>query len=144
MGKLPCRKITGEVFVHESEEYDKVAKAFSLFFSMKPMKEDTVPGSFGTGIRIIRAELNKKHAQELLKKIIEALSAADRRKILNELKLRLDENGGLYLRFDKQAAYEETIVLTGEEEDSIQVIIMLEAFPANIANFANAAKTAFE
>lgn len=142
--KLPCRKVTGEIFVHESEDYDKVVKAFSLFFPKKAMRTETVPGTFGTSIRIIRAELKKKQAQELADKLRNSLDAADKHKILNELKLRLSEEGMLYLRFDKQEAYGEKIVLTGEEEDSIQIILHLEAYPANMANFANAARKLFE
>lgn len=130
--------------MHESEEYDKVANAFSLFFPKKAMKEETAPGVFGTFIKIVRAEINKKSAQELVQKIVGSLSTEEKKRILNELKLRLSEDGKFYLRFDKQVAYsDEKMVLTSEEEDSIQVVLALEAYPANIAGYAKAAKAIF-
>ena len=144
MAKLPVRQVTGEVFCHESEDYDKVVEAFALFFPKKSMKDESLPGVFGTTIRIIRAEVSKKAAQELVSKLVKELSSEDKQHILRELKLRVSEEGRLYLRFDKQVAYAGgALRLTSEEDDSIQVVIVLEAFPANLVGFLNASKSIF-
>lgn len=145
MKKLPCYGIFGQAFVHESEELDKVKKAMSVIFPQKLMSEETVSGLAGTSIKIIRAELRRKNAKIALEKILSMLSQSDKMQILKELKLRISEEGKLYLRFDKQKAYlTSQLVLVPEEEDSIQVVIYLEAYPANIVNFVNAAKQIFE
>jgi RNA binding exosome subunit len=75
---------------------------------------------------------------------LELLSARDKQQVLRELKLRVSEEGRLYLRFDKQAAYKDgALRLTSEEEDSIQVVLVLEAFPANMVGFLKAAMSVF-
>jgi len=143
--KLPCRELLGEVFVHESEDYDKVKKAFSILFPEKSMKTESVPGVYGTKITIIKATVKKKNAQLLLHRILKKMSENDKKEVLNELKLRVSEEGKLYLRFDKQKLYiDEEMILTSEEEDSIQVVIALDAYPANSRNFINVAKQLFE
>lgn len=132
------------MFVHESEDHDKVVDAFSRLFPKKAMKGQSVPGVFGTTIRIIRAEVSKKASQELVGNLLELLSARDKQQVLRELKLRVSEEGRLYLRFDKQAAYKDgALRLTSEEEDSIQVVLVLEAFPANMVGFLKAAMSVF-
>jgi RNA binding exosome subunit len=144
MARYPCRQVLGEVFVHESEELDKVKKAFSLIFPEKSMKEETVAGILGTSIKVMRAELDKKNAKQAVEKLAGMLSQSDKRQIINELKLRLSEEGRLYLRFDKQRAYAENeLKLVSDEEDSMQIIIVLEAYPSNMANFIEAAKKIF-
>jgi len=143
--KFPCRELYGEVFVHESEDYDKVVKAFSVLFTEKSTKTESVPGVYGTTITIITATIKKKNAQVLIQKILKKMGENDKKEVLGELKLRVSEEGKLYLRFDKQKLYtDEELILTSEEEDSIQVVIALEAYPANLPNFINVAKQLFE
>jgi hypothetical protein len=143
MEPIAVRKVSGEVFVYESEVPDKVVKAFEAFFPKKSISESTTD-VYGGKIKILRAELEKKKAKELAEKIISSMSAAEKEHVLKQIKLRLDDTGYFYLRFDKQIAFEkEKMKFTNEEEGSIQIVLHLEAFPANRENYVKSAIALF-
>ncbi len=136
MKRLPVRKISGEVFAYESEDLEKVKKAFEVFFPKKSMSEEKVNGGFGTTIVVLRGELPETKARELATKILSSLSKEEKDSILNKLKRYVNEEGKFFLRFDKQLAYEKgKIKLTTEEESSIQIIFGIESFPANYEGY---------
>ncbi|MDD5181598.1 MAG: RNA-binding domain-containing protein [Candidatus Nanoarchaeia archaeon] len=136
MEKLPVREISGEVFAYESEYPEKVQQAFETFFPKKAISRLNSDGAFGTKIVIFRAKLAKKPARELAEKILASMTSGEKEALLKKLDLHLDEEGSLYLRFDKQFAFEKNkIKFTPEEEGNIQIVLSLEAFPANAQNF---------
>jgi len=136
MEKIPIREISGEVFAYESEYPEKVQQAFETFFPKKAIKRVSSNGAFGTKIIIFRAALAKKSARELAEKILASITGDEKQALIKKLNLHLDEEGNLYLRFDKQFAFEEKkIKFTPEEEGNIQIVLSLEAFPANAENF---------
>lgn len=141
MKKLPIHKLKGEVFAYESEDIDKVVKAFELFFPKKTIKQESVDGGFGTRVKILRARASDKKARELAKKILSSIKKNEKEAILEKLKLYVDKDGKFYLRFDKQLAFEKgKIKLTSEEESSIQIVFALEAYPGNIENYMKSAE----
>ena len=135
MKNLPIKSVFGEVFCHESEILERVQKIFQLFFLKKEIKLSGQSGAYGTKIRILRANLKKKKAKELTQKILSSLTTADKNKILQELKLRLSEEGKLFLRFDKQIAFHKEKLQLTDEEDSIQIVFQLEAYPAEAVSW---------
>lgn len=143
MKKIPIRSVYGETFCHESESIEKVKKAFELFFPKKVIKQETQPGMYGTKIKILKAKLEKRKARELFEKIINSLTDLEKKQILNEINLRLSDEGKLYLRFDKQDAFNEKISLAEESGDTIQIVFSLEAYPATKVNFVKTAKELF-
>lgn len=139
MEKMPVREISGEVFAYESEYPEKVQQAFEIFFPKKAIRRVNSDGAFGTKIVIFRAKLAKKPARELAEKILNSITGDEKQALLKKLDLHLDENGDLYLRFDKQFAFEtKKIKFTPEEEGNIQIVLSLEAFPATAENFKTA------
>jgi len=60
-----------------------------------------------------------KDASLVLKTMIQALSSLDRLRVFDEIGDRTDEAGNLYIRLDKQKAFQE--VLTFNDRDSIRV-----------------------
>ena len=139
MSKLPVRAVIGETFCHESEDLENVKKAFGLFFPKKEIKQKNQHLAFSTEIKMLTAKQEGKKARDLAKRILEHISLEEKNKLSNELKLRLTEEGKIYLRFDKQKAFShETMSLT-EDEDAIQVVLALESFPATESGFIKAA-----
>ena len=141
MSKLPVHAVTGETFCHESEDLEKVKKAFGLFFPKKDIKQKTQQLAFSTEIKILTARLEGKKARDLAKMLLENLSAEEKKKLSNELNLRLTEEGKIYLRYDKQKAFSDEKMILTEDEDSIQIVLALEAFPATESGFIKAALT---
>lgn len=141
MSKLPVRAVIGETFCHESEDISKVTKAFELFFPKKEIKQARKDAAFGTEIKILSAKIEGKKARILVQKILDVLSPEEKRKLSNELGLRLSDEGKLYLRFDKQKALEDEQMILTNDEDSIQIVFALESFPATESGFIKAASS---
>ena len=79
-------------------------------------------------------------AKELAKKVLNSISASDRKQLIDQLRLRTDEKGKFYLRFDKQIAFEKEKMILTSEEDTIQIVFSLEAYPAKYENYLDVAK----
>lgn len=135
MKGLPFGSIHGEIFCHESEDLEKVKKAFKLFFSGKDIVQKTNAGAFGTSVKVLTANVDKRKAKNLAKKIFESLSKLDKKKILNEMKSRVSDNGKVYLKFDKQIAYSKEKMVLTDSEDGIKIILSLVVYPSNYANY---------
>ena len=130
------RDIQGETFCQESEDLEKVKKAFMVFFPEKTVKMSSTSGMYGTKLKILRTKVPRKHVEELSIQIIKGLSKQDKNLLRNEIKNRLDEKGNFYIRFDKQAAYEKGMMsLADPGMDSIKVVISVNAHPASEAGY---------
>jgi RNA binding exosome subunit len=142
MKKIPVRAITGEAYCHESENLEKVRKAFYLFFPKKAVSEQKADSGFGTEVTILHARLEKKAARDMAGRILEELSELEKKRLISETQIRLSEDGKFCIMLDKQLAYGEKVALT-DSEDCIKVSLGLEAFPANYANFVAVVQSLF-
>ena len=117
-------------YCHATEEEGRVREALS-FISGVPSKNITVTvnkGYHGNEIRVLETEVKKGPA---LNKFLMALSEAGIfEKVKDEIPSRIDNEGMFYLRFDKQEAFK-GIFLLNSKEDTIQVSIRVQAYPAN-------------
>jgi len=143
MEKIPVRSVYGQTYCHESEDLEKVKKAFELFFPKKDIKQETKIGAYGTKVKILSAEIKGKKARNLIEMLLKSLSTIEKNKILNELKLRLSDEGKFYLRFDKQSAYKNGKIILTNGEDAIQIILSIEAYPANNVNYLKSLRVIF-
>ncbi|HDQ60031.1 MAG TPA: hypothetical protein ENN30_02450 [Candidatus Woesearchaeota archaeon] len=135
------RELRGEVFCYESEDLEKVKKAFELVFPKSTTKISSTQGVYGTKVIILRAKVPKKQLKEAVRNIIQKVQKDDMAKLLRSLKPRMDETGNLFLRFNKQTAFEkEKLVLADESEDTIQVVIAVKAYPASVENYIESVK----
>lgn len=145
MEKLPVREITGEVFAYESEFPEKVRKAFEVFFPKKEIKQTKSDGAFGTKIIIFRASAARKKAQALAETVLKSLRSEEKEHILKKSGLYIDESGRLYLRFDKQIAFENgKMKFTFEEEGSVQIVMAINAYPGNEENYRKVIESIFK
>lgn len=99
------------LFAHATEDPEKIENAFQNLLPSDRVEEVTLrkrilKGEYGNPIIYYRAKVTKPEIIEaVLRKIGHNLSQLEKEKLGWELKRRL-EKGRLYLRLDKQAAYE--------------------------------------
>lgn len=70
------------------------------------------------------------------------MSDEDKETIKKELSRRMDEKGNLFLRFDKQLAYDEVLKLT-YHGDAIHVRIKIASYPVSKENAMKVAEKIF-
>ncbi|WP_394296995.1 RNA-binding protein [Palaeococcus ferrophilus] len=122
-------------FIHATEDEDKVLEALSTFIPGEIDDEDvnfevvSTEGYFGNPIKVVTAEIKRSKAvRAFLKHLKSLLTEDDVDYILEHLDEKVDEDGTLYIRFDKQKAYlGEAEVAEGE--DVIKVMVKVKAFP---------------
>ena len=134
-----------EAFVYPTEDLKKVKKALSLVLPEKAkLKNEEVDSFYGPKIAKLTFWTDKAaEIKAMLQKIITELSKEDRQAIANTIDERMNENGSLFLRFNKQKAYAGKLVLD-YKGDAIKTVIKIASFPANLNNMKYNAKIIFE
>ena len=114
------------VFAHATEDEEKVKQAVKQLTPNEAIFEtQKLTGHYDDPITLISISIaKKKEATELLQKIYNRLSSLDRQTILDSLENRIDPSGNLYLRLDKQRAYNGKFTL--HENDPIRIKIKLQ------------------
>lgn len=122
-------------FIHATEDEDKVLEALSTFIPGEIDDEDvdfevvSTEGYFGNPIKVVTAEIKRSKAvRAFLKHLKSLLTEDDVDYLLEHLNEKVDEDGTLYIRFDKQKAYLGEAEVT-EGEDVIRVMIKVKTFP---------------
>lgn len=122
------QRVVITVFVHATEDQLKIKKAVQNLFppdiKIKSFEENHLKGYFGDPIILLKLVIsNRRPATELFDNIITSLSSLDADYLINELEQRIDESRNLYIRLDKQKAFQEKI--TFNTHDSIRLKIKL-------------------
>jgi len=109
------------VFAHATEDEEKVKQAVKRLAKYEHVFENQrLTGHYEDPITLLTSKTTKKkEASDLLANIVDKLSRLDRETLLQELPNRVDPQGCLYLRLDKQKAYHGRAVLN--ENDSIRI-----------------------
>ncbi|NJF24925.1 RNA-binding protein [Thermococcus sp. Bubb.Bath] len=122
-------------FIQATEDEDKVLDAIATFIPDEIDEDDIyldvneTKGYFGNPIKVVNAEIKRSRAVRVfLENLKELLSDEDRNYILEHLDEKVDEEGTLYLRFNKQKAYLSEVKLD-EGADVVQIRIKVKAFP---------------
>lgn len=100
--------ISFEVIMYTTEDEIKVKK--TLYFLQNninlKLEEDIVEGYYGNIMKIIRCKiLNKKNCYEFLTFFKKNLIEKDKKKIISEMKKRMDTHLNLYIKISKQKAF---------------------------------------
>ena len=108
--------------------------AISYLFS-NPLPERIInEDHFGNKIIVLTDKITKKRTnRDFISFLNENLSNEDKSIIKEELSRRMDEKGNLFLRFEKQSAYNETLKLT-YSGDAIHVRIKIASYPVSKEN----------
>jgi len=135
MAKIRAHHVRITTFIHATEDEDKVLEAISTFIPEEIDEEDIIfdidetTGFFGNPIKVVNVEIKRSRAvRKFIDYFKELLSEEDRRYIIENLDEKVDEEGTLYVRFNKQKAYLDEPEID-EGGDTIQVKIKVKAFP---------------
>jgi RNA binding exosome subunit len=117
--------------VHATEDIEKVKRAIQNLVSMEvAIKETKMQGHFGNPIIVLHINIEgKKACEQFFKNLKTRLSLEDYQRLKEELPHRVDSDCYLYLRFDKQALFENQIELASSE-DAVALKAKIKAYPA--------------
>jgi RNA binding exosome subunit len=122
--------ISYRTFIYGTENEEKVKKAVkTLFPNTSPQKEE-IEGYYKNPVLILHDKIEKNRE---IKDFIQSLKKIPSSNILNNLDGKMDDKGNLFLRFDKQKAYQGDLQIV-EHGDSIHVKIKIAAYPARKEN----------
>jgi len=99
------------VFVHATEDFDKVIKAIENLMppklrDRKKIEVEETYGHYENPIRIVRASFRSpEYASQAFAWIWARLSNEDKTRFTKDLDLYLDDRSKLYMRLDKQDAF---------------------------------------
>ena len=135
--------ISYRTFVYGTEDEEKVITALSYLFS-NPLPEKTINEDYyGNKIIVLTDKITKKRTnKDFVSFLNDNLSDEDKNIIKEELSRRMDEKGNLFLRFDKQSAFDENLKLT-YSGDAIHVRIKIASYPVSKENAIKVAKKLF-
>jgi len=114
---LPIAYVDISFFAHATEDEVKALQAArnllpSAHLEEIVFKKSNLRGHHGNPIVLLESKIREKDvAKAVVEKIASNLSALDKETLLNEIGLHL-EKGSLYVRLDKQAAFEGSFRLT--------------------------------
>jgi len=127
---VKIERIVVSAVVYSTENREKVATAMATLFPFE-FEIVSVPakGHFGNPIEYLEVEITRKRdIKEFWNNLMEILGD-QRRYLVNTLEERIDDQGQLFIRFDKQKAYLGEVVLT-ESGDAVVVKAKLVTYPS--------------
>ncbi len=128
MPSLPIRWIVARAFCQATEEPSRVAAALDAAVSGGTASEDRVTGQFGNPVLILSRRI--EGAADLRATWGKWKEAGVVGAIRPDIDARVDEDGILHFRLDKQEASDGRLALL-HEADAIDVQVKLKAYPAN-------------
>ena len=131
------RSIEFRAYCHATEDEDRVAKAIATLCPEGAAQKDTFEGHHKNPIVLITCRIER--AEEISAFWRRCRDADLVRTILEDLPKRIDDEGVLYLRFDKQEACQGRIELA-RHEDVVAVRAKVSAFPAKKSELIRAAR----
>lgn len=124
--KQPFSGLYARAFCHATEDLEKVKRALLNTIGDAEIQTSRTEGHHGNPITIVESSVE---SIEEISRFFEKLATDDLRFVLDTLSTRMDEGCNLFLKIDKQAAYEERIRM-GRNNDVISIRIKVIAFPA--------------
>jgi hypothetical protein len=116
-----------EVIVHATEDYQKIHDSLCDVFEIEPSEitKKEFLGHFGNPILMLHIQMKNKRAEELIKKLISAISEKNVKDLLAGINERISDSV-LYLRFSKQNFVKNT--LTFQEKDPVRIMIFTPVY----------------
>ncbi|WP_456327309.1 RNA-binding domain-containing protein [Archaeoglobus sp.] len=141
---MKIERIVVSAVVYSTEDREKVAMAMATLFPFEfEIVRTPAKGHFGNPIEYLEVEITKKkQIKEFWNNLIKLLGD-QRNYIINTLEERIDDQGQLFIRFDKQKAYLGEIEVT-EKGDAVVVKAKLVTYPAKREKIVEFAKEILE
>ncbi|MGQ0796862.1 MAG: RNA-binding domain-containing protein [Methanobacteriota archaeon] len=127
MAALPIHWIEARTHCHATEDEDRVEKALAFVVDGGRTKREALEGHHGNPI--VRLRRHVEGPSEIRAIWSRWSDAAVPDALRADVAARVDDEGVLHFRLDKQAAYAGTFALA-KDTDSIDVRVRLRAFPA--------------
>ena len=127
MAELPIRRIEARTYCHATEEAERVATALAFAVPEGETSREGLEGHFGNPLIRLTRRVEKRPAIRAVwsRWVAAGIPAA----IARDVEARIDEEGMLHFRLDKQAAFLERLELA-HDSDPIDVRLKLIAYPA--------------
>ena len=127
---MKIERIVVSAVVYSTENREKVAMAMATLFPFE-FEIVSVPakGHFGNPIEYLEVEITRKRDIKRFWNNLMEILGDQRRYLVNTLEERIDDQGQLFIRFDKQKAYLGEVVLT-ESGDAVVVKAKLVTYPS--------------
>lgn len=135
--------ISYRAFVYGTENKEKVLESIKTLFPNSSPQCETTEGYYKNPVLILSNKIDKKRE---IKDFVEKLSKMNdptRKRIIHQLENKMDDSGNLFLRFDKQRAYQGDLKVV-EHGDSIHLKIKIAAYPAKKKVALEIARKLFE
>jgi len=116
LSKIPIAYIDISFFAHATEDEDKVIEAARRLLPATlaeriDFERNSLRGHYGNPITLFETKIKEKDmVRAVLENFSSNLGVLDKETLLREINLHV-EKGNLYLRFDKQAAFQGTFKL---------------------------------
>ncbi|HSQ01850.1 MAG TPA: RNA-binding protein [Methanobacterium sp.] len=121
--------ISYRAFVYGTENKEKVLESIKTLFPNSSPQCEATEGYYKNPVLILSNKIDKKKEIKDFVKKLSAMNDPARKRVLNRLEDKMDDNGNLFLRFDKQRAYMGDLKVV-EHGDSIHLKIKIAAYPA--------------
>ena len=124
---FPVALVDVRVLSHATENPDKVLKAFKEVISVPTIEEieimrEKLEGHYGNTIDLMHVKIRTQSlARKIVENIFSKLEEHDRLWLSANVEDRLDEEGSLYLRLDKQAAYNGQLKFADTDQIRVQI-----------------------
>lgn len=140
MASLPIRWAEGRTYCHATEDEGRVEAALAFAFPEGSSSREPLQGHFGNPLVRLTRRIEDRPSIRALWAKWSAAGLPDR--IRDDIAARVDEDGVLHFRLDKQAAFRERLELA-KEADAIDVRVKLIAYPAKPEEARRAARALF-
>jgi len=127
MARLPVHWIEARTYCHATEDEARVAQALDAACPAGGLVRESLEGHFGNPLVRLTRRVEEGKA---IRSVWERWTAAGLlENIAKDVESRVDDDGILHFRIDKQSAYLEKLTLA-HDADTIDVRLKLMAFPA--------------
>lgn len=114
------------ILCHATEELEKVERALRNVIGEGEIRVSRTEGVHGNPITVLQVDLEERRAIDAF---FSRLSAGDLEEVVRTLDQRVDEERNLFVRVDKQSAFNGHVRL-GSGGDVVSVRLRIMAFPA--------------
>ncbi len=135
--------ISYRAFVYGTENKEKVLESIKTLFPNSSPQCEATEGYYKNPVLILSNKIDKKKEIKDFVKKLSKMNDPTRKRILHQLENKMDDSGNLFLRFDKQRAYQGDLKVV-EHGDSIHLKIKIAAYPAKKKVALEIARKLFE
>jgi hypothetical protein len=121
--------ISYRAFVYGTENEEKVLESIKTLFPNSSPQCEATEGYYKNPVLILHNKIEKKRDIKDFVAKLSSMKDPAKKRIISQLEDKMDDYGNLFLRFDKQRAYQGDLKVV-EHGDSIHIKVKIAAYPA--------------